>query len=57
MFRTHLDILYEKYNASIADFPSLSRLGGKTGLIFYVTCAILTVDGTTDVTVIAIHTW
>lgn len=57
MFETHLDILYEKYNSSIAEFPSPSRLAGKTGSIFYVTCAIFTVDRTTDVTVIAIHTW
>lgn len=57
MFETLLDILYEKNNSSIAEFPGQSRRAGKTGSILNVTCAIFTVVGTTDVTVIAIHTW
>lgn len=57
MFETLLDILYEKKNYSIAEFPGPSRLAGKTSSILNVTFAIFTVVGTTDVTVIAIHTW
>lgn len=57
MFGAHLDILYEKNNSSIAEFPGPYRRAGKTGSILNVTCAIFTVVETLDVTVIAIHTW
>lgn len=57
MFETLLDILYEKNNSSIAEFPGPYRRAGKTGSILNVTCAIFTFVGTTFVTVIAIHTW